>query len=164
MRFFLSGFLLLIALLPAAVAQNKVSTSPGNELPALNHFDPSIVDRDLDPCTDFYKFVCSKWQAANQIPADQSNWGTASNLQLWNESVLRNTMIQAANPVAERSAGEQKVGDYWYSCMDEATIDKKGIAPLKPELDRRPERCNPGGCGCRPGRLRDGWSRLLSVR
>lgn len=136
MRFFLSGFLVLVALLPAAVAQNKASTSPGNEHPALNHFDSSIVDRGLDPCTDFYKFVCSKWQAANQIPADQSNWGTASNLQLWNESVLRNTMIHAATPVAERSAGEQKVGDYWYSCMDEATINKKGIAPLKPELDR----------------------------
>ena len=136
MRIFFSGLLVVIALLPAAVAQNKALSSPGNELPALNHFDPSIVDRNLDPCTDFYKFVCSRWQAANPIPADQSSWGTASNLQLWNESVLLNSMTQAANPASGRSAVEQKIGDYWYSCMDEAAIDKHGSAPLKPELDR----------------------------
>jgi len=134
MRIFFSGLLVVIALLPAAVAQNKALSSPGNELPALNHFDPSIVDRNLDPCTDFYKFVCSRWQAANPIPADQSSWGTASNLQLWNESVLLNSMTQAANPASGRSAVEQKIGDYWYSCMDEAAIDSQEAGPPSQNL------------------------------
>ena len=31
---------------------------------------------------------------------------------------------------------QQKVGDYYASCMDEDAINKAGIAPLKPELDR----------------------------
>ena len=35
-----------------------------------------------------------------------------------------------------RSALDQKIGDYFASCMDTATIDKKGIAPIKRELDR----------------------------
>src|SRR5262249_21634424 len=31
---------------------------------------------------------------------------------------------------------EQKVGDYYAACMDEATIEKAGVSPLKPTLDR----------------------------
>jgi endothelin-converting enzyme/putative endopeptidase len=31
---------------------------------------------------------------------------------------------------------DQKIGDFYGSCMDEQTIDKLGIQPLKPELDR----------------------------
>lgn len=134
MRIFAPLALALITLLSPATAQTK-APSATDELPALNHFDPNIVDRNLDPCTDFYKFVCSKWQAANPIPADQASWGTGSKLQLWNESVLRNTMAQAANPVPGRSAVEQKIGDYWYSCMNEAAVDKSGLAPVQPELD-----------------------------
>ena len=60
-----------VALTCMAIGQTTKS-----ELPDLNHFDPSIVDKNLDPCQDFYKFVCSKWQAAHPIPADQSYWST----------------------------------------------------------------------------------------
>ena len=39
-------------------------------------------------------------------------------------------------PTASRSAVNQKIGDYYASCMDEKAIDAKGADPLKPELDR----------------------------
>ena len=47
-------------------------------VPKLEHFDPDLVDKTLDPCDDFYKYSCSKWLAANPIPADQASWGTGS--------------------------------------------------------------------------------------
>ena len=31
---------------------------------------------------------------------------------------------------------QQKVGDYYAACMNEEAINKAGIAPLQPELDR----------------------------
>jgi len=132
---FIGLFVLTLGMMLPTFAQNSVSSSKAEDLPTLNHFDPSIVDRTQDPCNNFYKFVCSKWQAANPIPADQANWGTGSNLRLWNESVLRNIMARAASPSPNRSSVDQKIGDYWYSCMDEAGIEKAGIGAVKPQLD-----------------------------
>ena len=123
----------IILVSAAAVGQTSAGSA---DLPALNHFDANVVNHNLDPCVDFYKFVCSNWQAANPIPSDQVVWGTASNLRLWNETVLRNTMEEASKPTPGRTAVQQKIGDYWYACMDEAAIEKSGLTPLQPQLDR----------------------------
>ena len=131
----IKSVVLTLGMMLPAFAQNSVLSLKADELPVLNHFDPNIVDRTQDPCNDFYKFVCSKWQAANPIPPDQASWGTASNLQLWNESVLRNIMVHAANPSPDRPPVDQKIGDYWFACMNEAGIEKSGIAVIKPQLE-----------------------------
>ena len=104
--------------------------------PKLEHFDPNLVDKSLDPCNDFYKYACSKWLAANPIPADQVYWSTGSGLQFWNENLLRETLEGASSNDSERSAVQQKIGDYWAACMDEAGIEAAGLKPLQPELDR----------------------------
>jgi len=116
-----------------AVAQNSELST---ELPKLSPFDPTVVDRTLDPCDDFYKFACSKWLTANPIPSDQTTWNTASNLNLWNQGVLRNTMMEASKPDGNRTPVQQKVGDYWAACMDESGIEAKGIKAIKADLDR----------------------------
>jgi predicted metalloendopeptidase len=101
----------------------------------LSHLDPSLVDKSKDPCNDFYAYVCSKWQAENPIPADQSTWSTESNLALWNQTVLRETMETAEKGGTSRDPVHQKIGDYYGACMDVPQIDKEGITPLKPALD-----------------------------
>jgi endothelin-converting enzyme/putative endopeptidase len=106
-------------------------------LPKLNHFDLGFLDSDIQPCDNFYQYVCKRWTTANPIPADQPVWGTgfSSNLELYNETILRNA-LQAASTGGNRDAVHQKIGDYWNSCMNESAVEQAGIKPVQPELDR----------------------------
>src|SRR5580693_8156434 len=104
--------------------------------PKLEHFDPNLVDRSLNPCDDFYKYSCNKWITANPIPADQVYWTTGSGLQLWNENVLRETLEASSKNDPNRGPVQQKIGDYWAACMDESGIEAAGLKPLQPELVR----------------------------
>lgn len=130
---------ILFALLFALFIQSPVlaqtpSTPPS--IPEADHFNVDAVDPGVDPCTNFYQYSCKKWIAANPIPPDQAAWGHGAKLNLWNQFVLRDVLEKASAGDAGRSVVDQKIGDYYASCMDESAIDAKGIAALKPELDR----------------------------
>src|SRR6202043_528590 len=79
----------------ASWASKPSPPAPEPPAPKLEHFDLSMVDMSLDPCHDFYQYACSKWNAANPIPADQVAWGTGSGLRYWNENILREAMDKA---------------------------------------------------------------------
>jgi endothelin-converting enzyme/putative endopeptidase len=98
-------------------------------------FSVNSIDKSVSPCTDFFQYACGSWNKNNPIPPDQSRWGRFNELQERNLSILKDILeTSAANK--QRSAVEQKIGDYYASCMDEKAIEAKGTAPLKPELDR----------------------------
>jgi endothelin-converting enzyme/putative endopeptidase len=111
---------------PAVFAQGQ--QSPG--------FDSAAIDRSANACVDFYQYACGNWTAANPIPADQSRWGRFDALQERNQQILRQILEKAAVTSATRTPIEQKIGDYYTACMDEATIQSKGTAGVKPVLDR----------------------------
>ena len=93
------------------------------------------LDKSADPCVDFYQFACGGWIKNNPIPADQPIWSRFGELAERNRTVLRGILENAAK-ATNRSANEQKIGDYYATCVDEDSINKKGIAVLKPEFDR----------------------------
>ena len=101
--------------------------------PAL---DVTAMDRNIDPCVDFFKYSCGGWIKNNPIPPDQSSWDTYSKMQDENLAQLRGILETASAPNANRNAVDQKIGDYYASCMDEKAVDAKGAEPLKPSLER----------------------------
>ena len=74
--------------------------------------------------------------ADNPIPPDQSSWGRGSELAERNRAILRNILEKTAVNDPKRTPVDQKIGDFYATCMDEQTIERLGIQPLKPELDR----------------------------
>jgi putative endopeptidase len=99
-------------------------------------FSTSNMDMTANPCLDFYQYACGTWMAQNPIPADQSRWGTFEALADRNRAVLHGILEKASVDNPKRSAVEQKIGDFYASCMDEPAIDQLGIKPLEPELKR----------------------------
>ncbi len=93
------------------------------------------LDRTSDPCVDFYQFACGGWLAQNQIPADRARWGRGGEVDEKNKLAIR-TLLEEAAGAGGADAGTKKLGDYYASCMDEAGIEKAGLAPVKPMLDR----------------------------
>ncbi|HUB79066.1 MAG TPA: M13 family metallopeptidase [Bryobacteraceae bacterium] len=97
--------------------------------------DTAAMNTAVDPCVDFYQYACGNWIARNPIPADRARWGRFTELSERNEKVLLD-IVQGAAANTSRSATDQKIGDFYTACMDTPTIEKKGLAPLKPELER----------------------------
>lgn len=131
--------LLLSLVLLSAFSFAQTSPSPADareELPKLQHLSADQVNPQIDPCTDFYRYTCSKFFAANPIPADRAAWGVIGPLSKWNEISLRQVLESSAAKKQGRTAAEQKTGDYWTSCIDESKIESSSAAALKAELQR----------------------------
>src|SRR3954451_6451718 len=110
-----------------------VLTLCGCSLPAQQGFDPQALDLKADPCNDFYQYACGSWLANNPIPPDQASWGRFNQLHERNQKILRD-ILETSAAKTTRSAVEQKIGDYFGTCMDEKAIEAKGTAPLRPYL------------------------------
>jgi putative endopeptidase len=118
-------------------AQSTPAPAAGTSQPKLiKSFDLSAMDKSAEACSDFYQYACGGWMKANPIPSDQAIWGRFDELDQNNQIILRKILEKSSAADPKRNPTDQKIGDYYASCMDESAIEQKGIAPLKPELDR----------------------------
>src|SRR6516162_8431340 len=116
------------------LAANFATAQNAPKAPAS--FDLTAIDKAADPCQDFYQYACGTWLKNNPIPPDQSAWGRFTELRERNQTILRGILEKQSADNPSRSAVDQKIGDYYASCMDETAIEAKGTAPLKPYMDK----------------------------
>src|SRR6266496_3106584 len=128
MRLHMLTFAFLLLFVTSCFGQNAA----GNQ--ATEGFNIDNIDKSVDPCVDFYQYACGNWFKKTEIPPDQSEWVSFTEIYERNLVTLRNILEKAAASGPNRSVIDQKIGDYYSACMDEKTVDTKVLDPLKPEL------------------------------
>ena len=97
-------------------------------------FATTNLDKTCKPCDDFYQFAMGGWMKSNPIPPEYPTWGSFSVLADKNQQALREILEAAAKSNAPAGSNEQKVGDFYASCMDTAAIEAAGTKPIETDL------------------------------
>src|SRR3974390_399342 len=123
----------VLMLLCAAILCSAQTPANSPAPQPMRSFALMAMDKSMAPCGDFCRYACGNWMKNNPVPPDKSRWGRFDGLAEQNLYVLRDILVQAQAP-GQHSPTEKLVGDFYAACMDESTIEKKGTAPLTPQL------------------------------
>ncbi|MGH2642660.1 MAG: M13 family metallopeptidase, partial [Chitinophagaceae bacterium] len=95
------------------------------------------IDSTIIPGNDFFDYANGNWFKHNPIPPTESSWGIGHLVQNEINDQLRKINEDAASNVNNKQGSTmQKIGDFWRSGMDSTKIEKLGISPLQPELQK----------------------------
>jgi putative endopeptidase len=130
---------MLVAGVAILAACNNTGTNTGSSdtaAPVRTQFlDPSAIDSSVKPGDNFWLYANGRWDKTAQIPATESSVGSFTDLAKANRQALQQLCENAAASNAEKGTVAQKVGDFYKSGMDTATIDKLGYQPVQAELN-----------------------------
>ena len=126
----------VVAVLTLFVGCSSQSSTPAPAAASLPAgIDTAGMDKSVAPGDDFYAYANGGWIKATPIPADKSEYGVATILV---DQTRKQTVDIIQDPVKggpNASPDARKVGDFYASYMDEAGVEAKGLAPLKPRLE-----------------------------
>ena len=110
---------------------SMLAAAPAAALAQNHGVDVSAMDRSVDPGDDFFMYSNGAWYNATEIPPDRTSLGIfqgiAAEVAKRNEGLITDA-AKANTPEAKM------VADYYAAYMDEATIESRGLEPVKAEL------------------------------
>ena len=98
-------------------------------------FDPRSMNLSVKPGDDFYEYVDGAWIKSHPVPADKSRYGEFDIVGDRNYDRVKIIVESAANNTsAPEGSLEQKIGEFYCVGMDNATLEKQRLDPIKDKL------------------------------
>ena len=125
--------MLLIAGAALAIASPGASAAPKPAYGAWG-VDMADMDKGVKPGDDFFGYVEGTWLKNHPIAEDKRGAGYNYDLPDATEIEVRDLVQQAGAAPADPMM--KQVGDFYRAYMDQDAIESRGLAPLKPYLER----------------------------
>lgn len=93
----------------------------------------SGVDPTIMPGDDFYAWANGSWLKATTIPAGKERWGARNEIDELTRRQIAKLLDDAST--APPGSTARKVADFRAAYLNDAGIEARGLAPLKPLLD-----------------------------
>lgn len=126
------GMALIIAL---AIGSSEASIENTSLSAQVKAFDPESMNLSVKPGDDFYEYVDGNWIKSHPVPADKSRYGEFDIVKDRNYDLVRGIVESAANnTTAAKGSLDQKIGEFYRMGMDNATLEKQRLDPIKDML------------------------------
>ena len=115
--------------------QPKVATATVAEKAELGSFGVDLTARNeaVKPGDDFFMYASGTWYDNYEMPADKTRYGAFSGLAERSEDDVK-AIIEEIAARKDLNAEEKLVADFYNAYMDTETLNKLGVAPIKPLL------------------------------
>ena len=115
--------------------QPKVTTAKVTEKAELGSFGVDLTARNeaVKPGDDFFMYASGTWYNNYEMPADKTRYGAFSGLAERSEDDVK-AIIEEIAARKDLNAEEKLVADFYNAYMDTETLNKLGVAPIKPLL------------------------------
>lgn len=94
------------------------------------------LNKNVSPNQDFYEFANGTWCKQHHIPPAYAGWGVIYVMREQNIQTIHQIILDISKKQNLMGSIEQKIVDFYQSGMNETDINKQGILPLQPELQR----------------------------
>src|SRR5271157_1151442 len=132
---FAFGIALTIALTLVAFGSSEASMGNTRTSGQEKVFDPGSMNLSVKPGNDFYDYVEGAWIKSHPVPADKSRYGEFQIVDDRTYDRVKRIVESAANNTsAPVGSLEQKIDEFYRVGMDNATLEKQRLDPIKDEL------------------------------
>ncbi len=115
--------------------QPKIATAAVTKKAELGSFGVDLTARNeaVKPGDDFFMYASGTWYDNYVMPADKTRYGAFSGLAERSEDDVK-AIIEEIAARKDLNAEEKLVADFYNAYMDTETLNKLGVAPIKPLL------------------------------
>ena len=116
------------------LALGLLSACKSPDSPQKTFVDVAGIDPSVKPGDNFFRYVNGRWYDTAKIADDQTGVGSYSFMNIPQKQLLQHILDSVSQTQNAHGSIEQKVGDFYASGMDTATINRRGYEPVQPIL------------------------------